>query len=469
MLHQMIKNKLAARGPVCAGVIGAGDFGTVIVTQHRQIPGLEIPIVADVNARAAQTALLETGFGRDSVCYAGSAGQAERLIQDGKHVYTDRPEIMMDIPFIEIICEGTGVPEAGAQHCKMAIERRKHVAVINKEVDSVIGPILKKMAAEQGVVYTPVQGDQHGLLLSLISWAKANGFTIVSAGKARDVEFILEEQARTVSVSWEGITGQEWETAHLSDADMAWFAPIPQGMEAEYIRRRAELLKKLPQTGDFDLCELTIMANHTGLRPANPRTNEGYLRITEVPQVYCEKKHGGIYPQEGMLDAFACLRRREDAGMDGGVYVVVKSGNPFSQGYLSRRGTLLNGDRSCTMLYRPFHLCGMEVADTIFGAVLLCVGCDGEEYLPRYDLVKTAARDIEAGEEFGGDHDEKLAGMIVPATHYAPDAEVPGHLLDGNRALVDIPQGAVITYSQVAEPEESLLWQLRRRQEADFK
>ena len=51
---------------------------------------------------------------------------------------------------IDVVCEGTGViPEAGAVHAKAALDNGKHVAMVNKETDSAVGPILKRLAAKK--------------------------------------------------------------------------------------------------------------------------------------------------------------------------------------------------------------------------------------------------------------------------------------------------------------------------------
>ena len=57
-----------------------------------------------------------------------------------------------DIPSINVVAEGTGVPEVGAEICLDAIKKGKKVAAISKEMDSVIGPILKKKAKDLGTV-----------------------------------------------------------------------------------------------------------------------------------------------------------------------------------------------------------------------------------------------------------------------------------------------------------------------------
>ena len=79
-----------------------------------------------------------------------------------------------------MIAEATGSAEAGAVHGSEAIRNGKHVAMINKEADVTVGPILKHHADRAGVVYTAVDGDQHGLLMGLVSWARELGLARIA-------------------------------------------------------------------------------------------------------------------------------------------------------------------------------------------------------------------------------------------------------------------------------------------------
>jgi predicted homoserine dehydrogenase-like protein len=60
---------------------------------------------------------------------------------------------VIELPF-EVLIEATGNPEVGARHCRLAIEAGRHVALVSKEVDSVIGPGLGHLARQRGRVVT---------------------------------------------------------------------------------------------------------------------------------------------------------------------------------------------------------------------------------------------------------------------------------------------------------------------------
>ncbi|ETA81271.1 SAF domain-containing protein [Youngiibacter fragilis] len=466
MIYHHIFEKYGNKEVVRAAIIGAGHFGTAVVTQQLHVSGFSVPIVADRNLESARGAFLKAGVADERIKYSADSDEMRSLLLSGFYIYTDSVESIMGIPEIDIICEGTGVPESAANHCKMAIDSGKHIAIISKELDSVIGPQLKKMAKERGLVYTPVDGDQHGLLIQMVEWAKEIGLTVITAGKSRDGEFILDEANNTVSIAADGITVHESVSVKISDTDKTYLQMIPEGCAREYLDRRAEILSSLPNAGGFDLCELTIMANSTGMKPYTPSLTQGTLRITELPVAYCSSTNGGIYENtEGIIDVHTCLRRSDESGMGGGVFMVVRCDNAYSNYILTTKGQIPNYDLSTAVIYRPYHLCGVEVTTSLKTAVLLGLDTGSKDYRQDYDLVRIAARDIEAGEVFGNDHDVKLTSNIVPSTVYGKDNAVPAHMLNGHTARMSIKKGSTITYDMVNEPSHSLLWELRKAQE----
>ncbi|MCQ4725963.1 SAF domain-containing protein [Anaerotignum faecicola] len=468
MLYHHLFKASPKKDDVLVAIIGAGHFGTAVVTQQKYTKQLKVCVVADKNLENAKNAFIKAEIDESLIVYSNDAAEAEKLIKDGKYVYTDNSMMVNDIPSINVVAEGTGVPEVGAEICLDAIKKGKKVAAISKEMDSVIGPILKKKAKDLGTVYSPVDGDQPALLMALVEWARTIGLTVISAGKARDGEFILDEKNKTVSIAADGITVHEDCKVDIPDSHIKYFEMIPEGKAEEYIAKRKEILDALPGTGAFDLCELTMMANATGLKPVSHSLTEGSLRITELPVAYCSKKNNGIYDEEGMIDVHTNMRRHDESGMGGGVFMVVKCDNAYSNYILTTKGQIPNYDRSTAVIYRPYHLCGVEVSTTILTMELLGLDTGSLEYVPNYDLVKTALVDIKAGDTLGNDHDLRLKATIIPATKKAPGNPVPAHMITGNKAVRDIKAGEIITYDMIEDRSETTLWKLREEQENTF-
>ena len=469
MIYHHLFKKFMGEKIVYAGLIGAGQYGTAVVTQQKQIPNLRVCVVGDMDAEKARKALEKACIDEDKIVYCQSPEEAQKEIERGNFVYTDCCEIVTAIPRVDIICEGTGSAEAGVKYAVQAIENGKHVAMITKDCDAAVGPILKKMADNRGVVYTPVDGDQHGLLIQMVEWARAIGLTILCAGKATDGEFVYNSEKREVAIHTDKkIVEPDRASVTVAPEDQKYLEMIPKGKVQEYISKRREILRYLPRPGSYDLCEMAIAANYTGMHPQEEELLHLPLRITELPIAYCLEKDGGMIRSEDTIDLVTCLRAPEEAGLGGGTFMVVCCENSYSNHILTTKGQIPNYDGTAAVIYRPYHLCGVETPCTLLVAAGLGMNTASDCYLPRYQIVKAANRDIKKGEVFGNDHSRDTIAKIVPMRPMEPGAWVEAHLITGNRAKMDIPKGAIITCDMVEEPEGSVLWELRRKQDAMF-
>ena len=459
MIYHHLFDQVKEKRTVRAGLIGSGHYGTAVITQARYIPLLEIPIVADVDPQAARLAYHHAGITDDDIALCDNRSEAIRAIESGKFVITEDPMLLMDMP-IDVIVESTGVPEAGARHSSEAIQHGKHVAMINKETDAVIGPILKYLADKAGVVYTPVDGDQHGLLIGLVLWARSLGLEVLGGGKARNAECIYDPETRTVSCGRATVTVNESEVWALDR--------VPDGEARRYITARREMLASFPKTSNSDLGEMTVAANATGLMPDTPPLHLPVVRISEIPEVLCPVEEGGILGTKGAIDIITCLRQTDDAGLGGGVFIVVSCENDYSRMILTTKGLIPNARGSTAVIYRPYHLCGVETPISILSAALLNVPTGAATVQPHVDLVAKSNCELKAGTILGGGHSNDIDAAILPASPIAEGNPLPLYLLTGNRLSKDVAAETLITEEMVDPPSDSVLWSLRRQQDAHF-
>ena len=431
MIYHHLFDKVKGKRTVRAGLIGSGHYGTAVVTQARYIPLLEIPIIADVDPQAARLAYHHAGIADDDITWCDNRSDAIRAIESGKFVIVENPMLLMDIP-IDVIVESTGVPEAGARHAYEAMQHGKHVAMINKETDAVIGPILQHLADKAGVVYTPVDGDQHGLLIGLVLWARSLGLEVLAGGKARNAECIYDPETKTVSCGRSTVTVKESE---------AWVLDrIPGGAASRYISARREMLASLPKTSNSDLGEMTVAANATGLMPDIPELHLPVVRISEIPEVLCPVEEGGILQRRGAIEIVTCLRDTDDAGLGGGVFIVVSCENDYSRTILTTKGLIPNSRGSTAVIYRPYHLCGVETPISILSAVLLNVPTGAATVAPQVDLVAKSNCELKTGTILGGGHSSDIDAAILPASPIAKGKPLPLYLLTGNGLSREVGQ-----------------------------
>ncbi len=172
MIYQHLFDRVQKPDTVRAGIIGAGQFGTPIITQAPLIPRLDVPVVADLNIEAGRQAFRKAGFAEEDIVVCEGRAAALRALEAGRRVVLQDAQQMMDLP-LDVIATATRSPEAGARYAYEAIVHGKHVVMVDKEADSVVGPILKHLADRAGLVLTTDDGDEPGLLMGLVSWARA--------------------------------------------------------------------------------------------------------------------------------------------------------------------------------------------------------------------------------------------------------------------------------------------------------
>src|SRR5262245_27910410 len=98
-LHALMLERESAGRPVTVGLIGAGKFGTMFLSQARLTRGLHVVAVADLNVERARSQLATAGWPAAQFA-ASSLGEA--LKQRGTHVTADA-DALIACPDIEVI------------------------------------------------------------------------------------------------------------------------------------------------------------------------------------------------------------------------------------------------------------------------------------------------------------------------------------------------------------------------------
>ena len=462
MIYEQMFNQQPDKA-VRAGIIGLGNFATAIFAQSQGMRRLSVPVIADANLDAALEAGHQAGIAVQNTAICESHSKALRAMEEGKQVILSDASLMMDLP-VDIVVEATGDPEMGAHHGLETIRHGKHIAMVNKETDATVGPILKQMADQAGVVYTAVDGDQHGLLIGLVSWARELGLDVLCAGKARDSGILLDPATGSVS--------KKSDEVDIKDPHLFQLV-TPDNVSAKMMHRR-EALGTLANIGSFDVEELTIVANATGLVPDTPELHAPVVRTTEIPQVLCPTEEGGILSNRGVIDMVTCIHHHGEPGLGGGVFIVVSCANDYSRRILTGKGLISNQAGRSALIYRPYHLCGVETSISILCAVLLGISTAPVNYVPRFDVVLRALANFKAGDcdEWsrypGVSHSRKFKALMHPVQSISSGEPLPMQMIAGNVLAKDVKVGEIITTDMVIEPRNSVLWSLRAQQEEHF-
>ena len=464
MHYQSLFKKRPPNRPIRACLMGAGEFGASFIFQARDMPLMEVPAVCTRTVRRAVEAYVGAGIPESRIRICETAAEAAKAHADGMFIVVDTFATLSEVP-LEVLVESSGAPESGAAAAEQAIRRGMHVVMVSKETDSVIGPVLAKKAREKGAVYTTGDGDQPSMLIGLISWGRALGLHIVGAGKSSEYDFIYDPATKKLDCP-----GQE-ESFDCPGMDAQWLLG-DRGVKEVVDARAALVEKRLTMRSVPDLCEMTVVANATGLKPDRPNFHAPVARMVEMPELFCPKADGGLFDKSGSLDIFNCLRRPDEISMAGGEFIVVECKDKKSWKVLADKGHPVSRNGKYAALYIPQHLLGVESGTSVLLAAIMGHATGGDDLRPVCDLHGRAARDLKKGHELrmGGHHHTiaDVEAMMSDATAVAAESPLPFYLFSNLTLARDVPMGKIISLADVNVPENSTLLRLRREQDRAF-
>jgi predicted homoserine dehydrogenase-like protein len=191
----MLLRRDAEENPIRVGVIGAGKFGSMYLSQARRTPGIHVLGIADLDPARARAALARVDW--PLAQYAAKSLDAAR--RDGTTFIADDAAAL--IAAVDVVVDSTGSPAAGIRHALLACEHGTHIVMVNVEADVLAGPLLAERAASAGIVYSMAYGDQPALICEIVDWARACGLDVVCAGKG--TKYLPAFHASTPDTVWD--------------------------------------------------------------------------------------------------------------------------------------------------------------------------------------------------------------------------------------------------------------------------
>ena len=442
-LHAKLLERQAAGKPVTVGVIGAGKFGTMFLSQARLTQGMHIVGIADLDVARARSQLKTAGW-PDSQYAPASLDEAH---SKRATLVTDNAAALIADPRIEVIVEATGVPGAGIHHCLQAIENGKHIVMVNVEADAVAGPLLARKAKAAGVVYSLAWGDQPALICEHVDWARAAGFKVICAGK-----------------------GTRYEPHyHQSNPDNVW------DILDKYlnISDRKSINPKMFNSfvdGTKSGIEMTAVCNATGLSPQSDGLHFPPATRFELADVCKPKSEGGTLEKEGVTEVTSSVYRD---GRDVphhlalGTYVVFEGETDYARRCFKEYVMLPDKSGKYAALYRPIHMIGLELGISVASCALRHESTGAPTGF-RSDVVATAKKTLAAGEILDGEGGFCVWGKQTPADVSLDRGLLPLGLAHNVKLKRDIPEGGALKWSDVEVDPNDTAVKVRREMEAAF-
>lgn len=397
----------AARGtPVRAGLIGAGKFGSMFLSQVPTIAGLEVAAIADLNPDRAKAACCGVGWDDDRLA-------ATAFLDDGAALAA-RDDV-------DVVIEATGNPRAGIAHARAAIAAGKHVVMVNVEADVLAGAVLAREAEAAGVIYSMAYGDQPALVSEMVDWARATGFHVTAAGKG--TKYLPAFHAVTPDDVWQhyGLTP---DAAKAAGMNPQMFNSFLDGTKSA-----------IEMVAIANACELTVPSQGLTFPPCG---------VDDLAQVMRPRSVGGQLESSGMVETVSSLERDGRPvfrDLRWGVYVVFEAPNDYAAACFAQYGLPTDITGRYAAMYKPFHLIGLELSVSVLSAALRNepTGCTRAMF---GTVASVAKRDLKAGEVLDGEGGYTVWGKALPIA--AAGQALPIGLAHNVTLTRDVAQGEVV-------------------------
>jgi predicted homoserine dehydrogenase-like protein len=424
IIDTALKARAKAGKPVVFGMYGAGFMAKGIANQMQYMQGIRIGAIC--NRTVAKGVEMLTGTGHTDVEVVTTVAQLDTVIARGGVGVTDNAELIAASTLIECLVEATGHVEYGARATLAAIEHKKHMVLMNAELDGTVGPILKTKADAAGVILTGSDGDQPAVEINLVRFVESIGLTPRVCGNIKG----LQDRYRNPTTQ-ESFAKQWGQTPSMVTS-------FADGTKISF--------------------EQAIVANATGMKVAQRGMigieHKGHVdELTGSYDLDMLREHGGIV--EYVVGSVPSP----------GVYVFAEAHDTTQAHYLNY-GKL--GSGPLYSFYVPYHLTIFEVPLSVARVVLFGDTPIAPLNGPVVEVITAAKVSIDTGTTLDGLGEYLTYGMCENADVARRENLLPMGLAEGCVLKRGVEKDAFITFDDVELPTDTVTHQLWFEQEKYF-
>jgi predicted homoserine dehydrogenase-like protein len=403
--------------PIRVGMVGAGAKGRAIALQlGTPAPGIRLVGIANRTLEHGERAFRESGA--TAWNRVTSARDAEKAISRGVPVLTDDPSVLTSCDAIDILVEVTGTVEAAACVVTEAFNHGKSVVLVNAELDSLLGPILKVKADHAGVIVTHTDGDEPGVGMTLLRYLRSLGLRPVAAGNIKGM------------VDYYRTPDTQRAFAEKNDQDVRKVTSFADATKLSM--------------------ETAVLANATGFHVGR--------RGMYGPTCDHVREMANLLPADQLL-ATGLVDYALGAAPHTGAFVIVHEESPLKRVQLAYYKL---GNGPFYVFYTPFHLPHIQIASTIGRAIIHRDPTVAPLAGPVCEVVTVAKRDLKAGEQLDGVGGFCAYGLIDNTITARADDALPIALSEACVLRRDVAKDEVISFKDVVGRPGGLvgaLWQ----------
>lgn len=287
MIFKELTRRQEENKPIRVGASAIEWMGSGLIAAFRHVPGMEISVVANQDVQEGIDSLKAAGIDQGQIVKSDDLNTIEDTIRAGKRVVTSDPRILAQVKNLDIVTDSTWSPAIGAEVADSCITHGKDVVLVNIEADVTVGHVLKRKAAQAGVLYSVSSGDEPGCLMELYDYAKSIGYQVITIGKGKNNP--LNNSATPDMVV---------ESAAKVDKDPVQVASYVDGTKTMF--------------------EMACAANATGCKPMQRGMIGPEATFENVSEIFALEEDGGISQFPGNIDFV------QGPSMSGGVFVTVR-------------------------------------------------------------------------------------------------------------------------------------------------
>ena len=371
MKEFVIKKLSNQKNPIDLIVVGLGFMGFGFISYLRFIPDIRVTVLITRRVKESAKYLKQKGF---KIKIIDSANKISYYANKGYICVSDNLEIINRFEN-QVVVEMTGSIGYATDVALRTLTSKKHLITMNSELEATVGSELLKIANDNSVLITDVIGDQPGSLARMINESKLMGFNVLIAGNIK-----------------------RYMDKHATNEKMAPWAK-DKGLSVTQTTSFTD--------GTKQALEMTLVANYFQMNLIkNGMEGPKIGKIQEALTSFDFRK----IPRGGVVDYVIGKQ------LFPGIFLVVDHKDKNQHKYLRY---LSLGEGPQYILFEPYHLCHLEILETILGVIFFKDITINNGIKPVAQTVATAKFDLKMGKVLKGIGGDDVYGQIS----FADDAK----------------------------------------------
>jgi predicted homoserine dehydrogenase-like protein len=419
----IVDKYLDDKDPIRVGMIGCGFMGKAIAYQLEKTPGINLVAISNRTIEKPIRAFVKAGINASNIFLAKNIKDLETNILNGVKVITEDPYLLCRSTQIDIIIEVTGTVEFASSVILEALSNKKHVLMMNPEVDGTVGLILKKYADNNGVILSNSDGDQPGVLMNQLRYVKGIGIKPVLCGNIKGFHNIYGNPS----------TQNGWAEQWGQNVNMV--TSFCDGTKISF--------------------EQAIVANAADMTVAKRG-----MTAPVVEKGKHVKDCMDLFPLGQATQSSGYVDYIINAEPSPGVFIVGYCGDHFLMHYLN---LFKMGKGPFYCFYQPYHLCFFDVPNSIARAVLFR---DSTMSPVKWnvDVITAAKIELNEGDTLDCLGGYKTYGLAEDSVVVSENRLLPIGLSEGCVVKRKIERDQILTYDDIEIPKNRICDRLRNEQ-----